>query len=142
MGFANMGPISQKGLPLYLGRYKDRKTGRLKLISPPNYLYNWREWSSVFDHGVIDLAYKWNQFVRSADRVVMILKKKGIWEKYIAARAKKYTLSALRRSQLLKTIKSVQNGKFKPFTVMSDKYKQEFIKEIKAWNYAGISNGI
>lgn len=119
MGFAHMGPVSQKGLPLYLGRYKDRKTGRLKLISPPNYLYNWKNWNSVFDHGVIDLAYKWNQFVRSADHIVMTLKKKAVWAKYIAAKSKKYTLSALRRSQLLKTIKSVQNGKFKPFTAMT-----------------------
>lgn len=36
LGYQSMGPMSKAGLPIYLGRYVDRNTKRLRLIGRPN----------------------------------------------------------------------------------------------------------
>jgi hypothetical protein len=65
MGYAPVGPIAKKGLPLYMGRFLDPKTNRIKLISKPSYIYDKYSWQESFDHAVTMAAYRWNSFVKS-----------------------------------------------------------------------------
>lgn len=74
-----MGSVSQDGLPLFVGRYKDPKTGKIKTMKKQSYLVNPTNWKSKFDKGVLNMAYKWNQFVRAQQAVTNSIKAKNVW---------------------------------------------------------------
>ena len=43
-----MGPISKEGLPLYLGRWMDNKTYRIRALPKPNMWINTKTWQGAF----------------------------------------------------------------------------------------------
>jgi hypothetical protein len=60
-----MGSISAKGVPLYLGRYYDPKTKKLKVLGKPKVAINPLDWDQVYNKKLVNMAANWNQFVRS-----------------------------------------------------------------------------
>jgi hypothetical protein len=73
MGYAGAGPISSKGLSAFIGRYLDKKSGRIKTVGKPNYIYNRNNWEANYQNSILMVAYKWNQFVASVQRSVRLL---------------------------------------------------------------------
>jgi hypothetical protein len=65
MGYATMGPIAKSGLPFYVGRWADKKTGKIHAFLKPNYVYDRFNYNSTLTHALLQAAYKWNQYVRS-----------------------------------------------------------------------------
>jgi hypothetical protein len=65
-GFQPMGNISAKGVPLYLGRYYDPITKKLRVFGKPKVAINPTDWDQVYNKKVLMLAANWNQFVRGA----------------------------------------------------------------------------
>ena len=63
-GYQPMGAISAKGVPMYIGRYYDPVTKKLKTISKPKIVVNPYDWNQVYNKTVLQLAANWNQFVR------------------------------------------------------------------------------
>lgn len=53
-------------MPLYLGRYLDPVTKRIKTIPKPKLAINSRDWDQVYFNLIARLAYSWNQFARGA----------------------------------------------------------------------------
>lgn len=73
MGYDVAGSINKNSLPIYIGRYLDKKTGKIKLVKRPNYIYNKYDFNATYDHALLATAYKWNQFAASVQRVVNLL---------------------------------------------------------------------
>lgn len=65
IGFQGIGPISKTGLPIYLGRYYDEKTNRIKTIGPPSRNINMTDWKTKMNYLIQHAAYKWNQYARA-----------------------------------------------------------------------------
>jgi len=61
-----MGSISAKGVPMYIGRFYDPVTKKIKTISKPKITINPYDWNQVYNKTVLQLAANWNQFVRGA----------------------------------------------------------------------------
>lgn len=66
MGYGPMGPTKKGGLALYLGRFKDPRTKKLKTMKKPNYIFNKYDYQQNLDHSLLMLAYKWNQYIKAA----------------------------------------------------------------------------
>lgn len=47
-GFAGMGPLSKTGLPLYVGRWMDTKSRKIRGLPKPNYWFNTKTWKGAF----------------------------------------------------------------------------------------------
>lgn len=45
-----MGPKTNRGLPLYIGRYLDKDTNRMKTLPAPSYLYNKTNYVATLRH--------------------------------------------------------------------------------------------
>ena len=65
LGFSGFGPISKNGNSLYMGRWYDPKTNRVKAFMKPKYIYNPGDWRSHMVHSLFNLTDKWNQFERA-----------------------------------------------------------------------------
>jgi hypothetical protein len=39
-----MGQLSNRSVPLYMGRWFDRRTGKVRTLPKPNYVYNSMNW--------------------------------------------------------------------------------------------------
>lgn len=48
LGYQGMGPISKDGLPIFLGRYYDNTTNRVRTISKPHLIVNTSDWNAVY----------------------------------------------------------------------------------------------
>lgn len=79
MGYAPMGAINGQSLTLYLGRYRDPVTNKVKLIKRPSYIYNKYDYVATLDHHILTAAYKWNQYVRAQQQVLNFMRKKTSW---------------------------------------------------------------
>lgn len=65
MGYATMGPVAATGLPFYVGRWADPKTGRVHAFLNPTYAFDRFNYNTTLTHALLRAAYKWNQYVRS-----------------------------------------------------------------------------
>lgn len=65
-GYMGAGPITKQGIPMYIGRYYDKATKRIKVINKPKVAVNPSDWKQVYDKRVLQLTSNWNQFVRGA----------------------------------------------------------------------------
>lgn len=79
LGLAGFGRIGKKGLPSYLGRYWDPKAKRIRTIGKPSYLYNTTDYKQVFTWHIMNMTYKWNQFVRATDGLAKHIGQKKNW---------------------------------------------------------------
>lgn len=80
IGYQGLGPLAKDGLPIYIGRYVDRKTNRLKLLPRPNFAVNPSDQKQVYAKLMYNLAYKWNQFAQSVQSVYKFAGKANNWE--------------------------------------------------------------
>lgn len=65
-----MGPVSSKSSPLYLGRYYDPKTNRVRTVKNPKfYTYNPTSADQTYGYLTTAIAYKWNQVIRLIERL-------------------------------------------------------------------------
>lgn len=65
-----MGPVTKTSSPLYLGRFYDPKSNRVRTVRNPKfYTYNPTKPDQVYGYLTTSLAYKWNQVIRLIDRI-------------------------------------------------------------------------
>jgi len=48
LGYAGPGAIGKKSLTAYIGRYLDKKSGKIKTIGKPNFIFNKTDWASNY----------------------------------------------------------------------------------------------
>lgn len=69
-GYQPMGPVGKNTAPLYLGRYYDPKTNRVKTIKNPKTItYNPTNKEQVYGYLINAIAHKWNQVIRLIDKM-------------------------------------------------------------------------
>jgi hypothetical protein len=64
---------------MYIGRYYDTNSKRLRTFAKPNYLYNKNSWDDSMQFVMAKLGYKWNQFVRIVQQATNLFENKGRW---------------------------------------------------------------
>ena len=69
-----MGQITKNGVPLYLGRWYDRKTNRIRAFVPGNYVYNPLDFNSTLNHAVFQYIKKWNSLANAEQKILNLLK--------------------------------------------------------------------
>lgn len=65
LGFGGIGNLTQSGSPLFMGRWYDAKTNRVKSFVKPKYIYNTSDYNAVMSHTLLNLVNKWNAFARA-----------------------------------------------------------------------------
>ena len=76
LGFNGLGPVSQKSLPLYAGRFTDRVTGQIKTISTfPSSLTNPASAASLQTQLESSLVAKWNSYVKAEESLLKFFQK-------------------------------------------------------------------
>lgn len=65
LGFGGIGALTPSGSPLFMGRWYDAKTNRVKSFVKPKYVYNPTNYNAVMSHSLLNLVNKWNAFARA-----------------------------------------------------------------------------
>ena len=64
LGYSGMGKVAKEGLPLYLGRWMDKKN-KIKYFTRPKVQYNTNDWTQAFTKAMFDTVHQWNRYIAS-----------------------------------------------------------------------------
>ena len=101
LGYQGMGPINKSSLPFYIGRAKNKATGRMATLKRPQFFIDPSNPEANITKSWVDTTYKWNAFLRSAQHSLNTMKTR--WGTKRKTIDRKYTLPNLRKMQLMQT---------------------------------------
>ncbi len=100
-GYLPAGPITKQGVPLYIGRYYDPVTKKLKVLNRPKVAVNPYDWKQVYDKKVLQLVSNWNQFVRGVEGLSSHIRNKSDWQNIVVKKQKVNSLDERRYKQMV-----------------------------------------
>lgn len=131
-----MGPLNRGGAPIFLGRWYDSRTNRIKTLMKPRYLYNPTDWNSTFTHSIFTLINKWNSFARAEQNVLSLMRTRNsaAWRRKVKSISRKSRLGSFRKQALKNLLKQfiANQGSFK---YLSANQKTDLSIAFRQWDW-------